>query len=66
MLLSGFDSCLPISILTIYLVSQKPGRLQSHWKYSNVWAYVWLALLGSNEPKEVISTICMYSFILSE
>ena len=28
--------------------------------------HVWLALLGSNEPKEVISTICLYSLILSE
>ena len=28
--------------------------------------HVWLALLGSIEPKEVISTICLYSFILSE
>ena len=50
----------------LLILSQKPGRLQSYWKYSNVWAYVWLALLGINEPKEVISTICMYSFLLSE
>ena len=28
--------------------------------------HVWLALLSRNEPKEVISTICLYSFILSE
>ena len=28
--------------------------------------YVCLALLSRNEPKEVISTMCLYSFILSE
>ena len=49
----------PWSGLSIEMLpfSQKPGRVQSPWKYSNVWAYVWLALLGSNEPTEVISTI---------
>ena len=36
---------------------------QLHYKETwYVWAYVWLALLGSNEPTEVISTICSVFF----
>ena len=36
---NGFDSCLLISN-HVYLLSQKPKRSQSQWKYSNVRAHV--------------------------
>ena len=47
------------------LLTQKPGRSLSHWKYSMVWACVGLALLGSNAPKEVISALfCVFLYSL--
>ena len=46
------------------MITQKPERTQSQWKPSNVRAYVRLALLGSNDPEEVSSTI-LYVFFIS-
>ena len=39
-------------------------RIESLWKYSSVWAYVELALLGCNEPVEV-SSASIYVFFTS-
>ena len=48
------------------VLTHEPGRFESPWKYSIVRAYVWLALLGSNEPMEVSSALYLYSLISSE
>ena len=50
--------------MTVYPFVQKPGRIESLWKYSTVWAYVELALLGCNEPVEV-SSASIYVFFKS-
>ena len=53
-----------MSVWPIYPFVQKPGRIESLWKYSSVWAYVELALLGCNEPVEV-SSASIYVFFTS-
>ena len=45
-----------------YISDVEAWTCTNPWKYSNVWACVRLALLGSNEPKEVISTFCFVFF----
>ena len=60
-LLSGFDSCLSISIVTEAWTLAIPLET-----FQCLGLCDWLALLGSYEPEEVITTMCLYSFTLSE
>ena len=41
---------------------QEPRPIKYPWKYSIVWANVWLALLGINNPVEVYSAVHIYVF----
>ena len=49
----------------LFFIMQEAWVPQSLWKKSIVWAYARLALLGSNNPLEIISTICYVFFYFS-
>ena len=55
-----------LSALALDSLTEKPGRIESPWKYSIVPANLELALLGGNEPVEVYLAFLVYSLCLPQ